>query len=401
LGDEKLSSQRLKQEEKLVYDLIVVGAGPAGSSAARAAAREGLQVLILEKESFPRYKPCGGAFSEKARSLLEFEIPKEICERVITGARVHYRDRAIEIHKGYPLSTLVTRSRFDAFLLQQALGAGALLEVEKAMAYEEKEGCVIVKGEKKSYTSRFLVVSSGCQDGLGKGIGSEGARPRGLCLVTEVEANDEEIERHPHNTLDIHFGVAPRGYGWVFPHRGYYSVGIGGLMGCFSHPRKAMLEFLRGQGFAEEQRIHGHLLPFGDGRRRIASKRVLLAGDSAGFVDAFTGEGICYALRSGQIAGKTVAEGLYDGYDAASVYQARCWADFGEELRYAYILARIMHSRPELFFPILISQREALDKFLGIAAAKTSYKEFLRWLVPRLPSRALRALWRAGIKNIR
>jgi geranylgeranyl reductase family protein len=385
-----------------VYDLIVVGAGPAGSQAARAAAREGLQVLILEKESFPRYKPCGGAFSEKARSLLEFELPRELCERVITGARVHYRDRAIEIHKGYPLSTLVTRSRFDAFLLEQALGAGALLEVEKAVAYEEKEECVIVQGERNSYASRFLLVGSGCQDGLGKGtFWGGGERPWGLCLVAEVEADEEEIERHLHNSLDIYFGVAARGYGWVFPHRGYYSVGIGGRTGSFSHPRKAMLEFLRGQGFAEEQRIHGHLLPFGDGRRRIASKRVLLAGDSAGFVDAFTGEGICYALRSGQIAGKTVAEGLYDGYDAASVYQARCWADFGEELRYAYILARIMHSRPELFFPILIGQREALDMFLGIAAAKTSYKEFLRWLVPRLPSRALRALWRDGMKNIR
>jgi geranylgeranyl reductase family protein len=383
-----------------VYDLIVVGAGPAGSSAARAAAREGLQVLILEKECFPRYKPCGGAFSEKARSLLEFELPKELCERIITGARVHYRDLSIEIQKGYPLSTLVTRSRFDAFLLEQALGAGALLESEKAVAYEEKEDRIIVQGQKKSYTSRFLVVSSGCQDGLGKGtFWGSGHRPRGLCLVAEVEADEEEIERHLHSSLDIHFGVAPRGYGWVFPHRGYYSVGIGGLAGGFPHPRKAMLEFLRGQGFAEEQRIHGHLLPLWDGRRRIASKRVLLAGDSAGFVDAFTGEGICYALRSGQIAGKAVAEGQGSRADAASVYQARCWADFGEDLRYAHALARIMHSLPELFFPIFISQREALDMFLGVAAAKTSYKEFLRWLVPRLPSGALQALWQTATKK--
>jgi len=383
-----------------VYDLIVVGAGPAGSSAARAAAREGLQVLILEKESFPRYKPCGGALSEKARSLLEFELPKSLCERVITGARVHYRDLAIELHKDYPLTTLVTRSRFDAFLLEQAKGVGALLETEKALAYQEKEDCVLVQGGKGSYSSRFLVVSSGCRDGLKEGVQREERQcARGLCLVAEVEEEEDEIDQHLHNSVDIHFGVAPKGYGWVFPHRGYYSVGIGGLAGSFPHPRRAMLEFLRGLGFIERQKVHGHLLPIGSGGGRTASKRVLLAGDSAGFVDAFTGEGIRYALRSGQIAGQAVAEGLDGKADAASVYQAGCWTDFGEDLRYAYLLARLMHSRPEIFFPILIGQVEVLSRFLGIAAGKTSYKGFLRWLVPQLPSRAVRVLWEGGINK--
>jgi geranylgeranyl reductase family protein len=376
-----------------VYDLIVVGAGPAGSSAARAAAREGLQVLILEKESFPRYKPCGGALSEKARSLLGFELPKSLCERVITGARVHYRDLAIELHKDYPLTTLVTRSRFDAYLLEQATRAGALLEKEKALAYEEKEDCVLVRCGNESYSSRFLVVSSGCQDGLKEGICREDGRSqRGICLVAEVEAKDDEIDQHLHNSLDIHFGVAPRGYGWVFPHRGYYSVGIGGMAGGIPHPRRAMLEFLRGLGVTEPQKLHGHLLPLGSGGGRIASRRVLLAGDSAGFVDAFTGEGICYALRSGQIAGQAVAEGQGSRADAASIYRAGCQKDFGEDLRYAYLLSRLMHSRPELFFPILIGQVEALDRFLGIAAGETSYKEFLRWLVPHLPFKAMRAI---------
>jgi geranylgeranyl reductase family protein len=379
-----------------VYDLIVVGAGPAGSSAAREAAKEGLQVLIVEKESFPRYKPCGGALSEKARSLLEFELPKSLCERVITGASVHYGVQAIELHKDYPLTTLVTRSRFDAFLLEQAMAAGARLEKEKALAYEEKDDRVLVQGGKGCYSSRFLVVSSGCQDGLKEGVCREdGTCQRGLCLVAEVEAEDDEIDRHLHSSLDIHFGVVPRGYGWVFPHRGYYSVGIGGLARSFSHPRRAMLEFMRGLGFKETQKVHGHLLPLGSGGGRIASRRVLLAGDSAGFVDAFTGEGIRYALGSGQIAGHAVAEGL-GGEDAASVYRALCKEDFGDDLRYAYLLSRLMHSRPELFFPILIGQAEALDRFLGIAAGETSYKEFLRWLVPQLPSRAVRALWGLG-----
>jgi flavin-dependent dehydrogenase len=119
---------------------------------------------------------------------------------------------------------------------------------------------------------------------------------------------------------------------------------------------------------------------------------VLLAGDSAGFVDAFTGEGICYALRSGEIAGHAVAEGQGSGADAASLYRDGCRRDFGEDLRYAHLLARLMHSRPELFFPILIGEALVLDRFLGIAAGRTSYKEFLWWLAPQLPFKAVRAL---------
>jgi geranylgeranyl reductase family protein len=362
-----------------------------------AAAREGLRVLILEKESFPRYKPCGGALSERARSLLGFKLPKSLCERVITGARVHYRDLAIELHKDYPLTTLVTRSRFDAFLLERAINAGAMLEKEKALAYEEKEDHVLVLGQEKGYRSRFLVVSSGCQDGLKEGVcGEDGRYQRGICLVAELETEDDEIDQHLHNSLDIHFGVAPRGYGWVFPHRGYYSIGIGGPAGGLPHPRRAMLAFLRGLGITERQKLHGHLLPLGSGIGRIASRRVLLAGDSAGFVDAFTGEGICYALRSGQIAGHAVAEGQGSRADAASIYRDRCRKDFGDDLRYAHLLARLMHSRPELFFPLLIGEAVVLDRFLGIAAGETSYKEFLRWLVPQLPLKAVRALLGVG-----
>ena len=105
-----------------MYDLIVAGGGPAGSTAARAAALQGLDILILEKETFPRYKPCGGALSSKAASLLDFPLPSDICERTITGARVHFRDRVLEKHKGYNLTTLIDRSRFDYHGMYELLG---------------------------------------------------------------------------------------------------------------------------------------------------------------------------------------------------------------------------------------------------------------------------------------
>ncbi len=127
-----------------MYDLIVVGAGPAGSTAARTASKMGLKALILEKEAFPRYKPCGGALSDRAISLLDFSLPEELCERTITGARVHFKDVVTERHKGYRLLTLVTRSSFDNFLLQKALDAGAKHATQKVLDFVERKDHVEV-----------------------------------------------------------------------------------------------------------------------------------------------------------------------------------------------------------------------------------------------------------------
>jgi geranylgeranyl reductase family protein len=374
-----------------MYDLIVVGAGPAGSTAARAAALQGLDTLILEKENFPRYKPCGGALSGRAASLLDFNLPSDICERTITGARVHFRNQVLERHTGYNLTTLITRSRFDHLLLQKAKEAGAGIKTQKVLDFQEKDDHVSVKTNDGIYQCKFLVIASGCQDGLKNRIrGPDRKESMGVCLVAEIEEDDQKIEERLASILDIHFGVAKGGYGWIFPHKGYYSVGIGGLSSRLHHPRQAMLQFLKKNGFSEGQRLHGHLIPQGGNKVRTALGRVILAGDAAGFVDAFTGEGICYALNSGKIAGQVIRD--VPALEVAQVYQKRCNKEFGEELRYALFFSKMMHSYPDIFLRILACQEEVLDRYIEIAAARISYKDFMRWLVPRLPLSLLRTL---------
>jgi geranylgeranyl reductase family protein len=370
-----------------MYDLIVAGGGPAGSTAARAAALQGLNTLILEKETFPRYKACGGALSSKAASLLDFPLPDDVCERTITGARVHFQDRVLEKHKGYNLTTLIDRSRFDYHLLQKAEEAGADISTQKVMDFQEKDGHISVKTNTGIYQSKFLAIASGCQDKLKNRIlGSDRKDCMGICLVADIQEEGVKIEEELAGTLDIHFGVAEGGYGWIFPHRGYYSVGIGGLSSRLRHPRRTMLQFLSKNGFSQRQKLHGHLIPQGGNKTRAALGRVLLAGDAAGFVDAFTGEGICYALASGKIAGQVI------GDEVAQAYQERCKKDFGEELRYALFFFKMMHRYPEIFLRILACQEEVLDMYIEIAAAKISYKDFMRWLLPRLPINLLRTL---------
>jgi geranylgeranyl reductase family protein len=370
-----------------VYDVIVVGAGPAGSSAARTAARLGLDALIVERDRFPRYKPCGGALSERAISYLDFNLPADVSEKEIAGAKVYFHDNIVEVHKGYRLTTMVTRSAFDNFMLQKALdaGAGAIMGC-KVEGFEEKNDRVEVHTKEGTYSSRFLVVASGCQDHLRERIrGRDRKDQYGVCMVTEIPEDDAKIDERLHDVLEIHFGAVTMGYGWVFPHRGYYSVGIGGLASRLKHPRETMMGFLRDNGFLGHYRLHGHLIPFCGMDRRVADRRVLLAGDSAGFVDAFSGEGIAYAVRSGQIASEVIAEGMSQE-GISREYAARCKAEFGDDLRYALLFSKTMHSRPDIFFRILTSQEKFIDKYVETLALKRSYKSYVKWLLPRIPA---------------
>lgn len=394
------------KESDGVYDLIVVGAGPAGSTAARTASMLGLNVLMLEKEVFPRYKPCAGALSDKTISLLDFSVPKELVERTANGARFHFHGKTIESRKDYRLTALVTRSNFDHFLLKKAEEAGARLRIEKVLGFTERDECAEVQTKSQNFESRLLVVASGCKNGLKNNIQLKDSiqlkdniprketRDRyGICMVTEIEAAEQEINNRLNDLMEVYFDVVPGGYGWIFPHSDYYSVGIGGPASRMDHPRRIMLDFLKANGFNDSYRLHGHTLPLGGLNRLIASKRIMLAGDAAGFVDAFTGEGIYYAIRSGLIAAKIATKKLSDpDIDVAHDYESRCRRDFGDELRYSLLFSRLMQNYPEIFFKIFIGQEEILDKCAETLTTKTTYKSFIRWLIPRLPLCALRSL---------
>lgn len=375
-----------------IYDVIVAGGGPAGSAAARTAAMRGLDVLILEKSPFPRYKPCGGALSLKALSMLDCLLPPGIQERKITGARVHYRDLVAERHKGYEIACLINRSAFDQHLLEKALLSGARAMTEKVLDFRDSGELVSVQTKEGIYKSRFLVVASGCQDALKKKIaGPESRESMGLCLVSEIETEEERIVESLGSALDIYFGVAEGGYGWIFPHRGYCSVGIGGLSSSLPHPRQAMRRFLRENGFPEGSRISGHLIPQGGNKRRVARGRVLLAGDAAGLVDPFTGEGIYYALASGKIAGEMVSD--VPAAIVARSYESRIEKELGRDLGYALFFSRIMHSHPRIFLRTQVREEKVLERYLEVGAGQMSYRNFMLWLLPRLPLSLMRAGW--------
>lgn len=369
-----------------MYDLIIVGGGPSGASAGRVAGKAGISTLLLEKENFPRYKPCGGALSPYSLSCLDFELPESVVERDISKVRIHYRERCIERQRDYGLALLVSRKAFDSFLLDKARETGIEVHCgEKVLGCEEREDCVEVKTLQNCYLAKFVLVAEGSGGTLKYTVRKQRDRRTeyDLALVSEIPEEDEVIRNRFPGMIDIHFGVASGGYGWIFPHQGYYSVGVVGTAEHLKHPKMVMQDFLQSNGFSGEFKARSHIIPVGGIKRKTASSRILLSGDAAGFVDAFIGEGIAYAVRSGQLAAETVAELILYNRKLSSIkeYEARCRQEFGNFLVGSLKLEKIMHRFPETSFKLALSRKEILDKYLDEVVINRSHKDYIRWLL--------------------
>lgn len=366
-----------------MYDVIIIGGGPSGASAGRRAGKLGLKTLLLEKEKFPRYKPCGGGLSTHAISYLDFELPQDIIEWEITGVRGVFKNQMIEVHKDHNISSLVSRAVFDNFLLKKAKETGIEVHTgEKVLSCTEKPEFVEVITKEQTYQAKFAIVAEGAHGLLKTCIRPADTREGyWTSVVAEIPAEEREIEERLGKAVELQLGVASGGYGWIFPHKTHYSVGIGGVSRDFPHPKKSMLEFLKENGFSGEYKLHGHKIPLGGIKRKISGSRILLSGDAAGFVDAFLGEGLTYAISSGQLAANVLAEICQQRGKLKDLrkYESICKAEFGTHLKYSLIFSRLIHRFPERSFNTFINNREILDKYLEVVDFKIDYKDYLRW----------------------
>jgi geranylgeranyl reductase family protein len=372
-----------------MYDVIIVGGGPAGSSAGRRAGIKGLHTLLIEKEVFPRYKACGGALSERALSYLDFPLPQSVREREIFGLRFRFKESVIEGYHESRLATMVTRSILDNYLLEKGKETGIEIKVgEKVIDCTEKDDLVEIVTNENVYRSKFVIIGEGSQGKLKRKVRASDAQGEyGICIVADVEEHKERIDQSLFNIMEIHFDVLNMGYGWIFPHKNYYSVGIGAFADKIMNPKRIMKEFLKKNGFSGTYRLRGHTIPAGGITRNVISPRVVLVGDAAGFVDPFAGEGIAYAIRSGQIAAEVIAENIRDTNHGPQLrqYESMCQREFADDFKYALLSVKMMHRFPNFFLKTLTSNKEVFEKFMQIPNLTRHYRSYLEWLIPRLP----------------
>jgi len=379
------------------YDVIIIGAGPAGAIASKTCTEKGLSTLLLEKERIPRFKPCGGAVSTSALSHVDFGIEQELIERECYGERVHFENHQIEVRRKSRMAILVSRDKFDAFLVSKAVDAGVELhEVEKARSLNQKQSTIVVETNKGEYNAKVVIGADGVNSIVSKYVREPYKHDElGLCIAAEIPVSNAEVDEYIENAVDIHYGISKSGYGWVFPKEQHFSAGVGGDLSSMKNPRNILLTFLKKLGLSTDVVTHAHLIPSGGYEREVCSDRIILVGDAAGFVDPFYGEGIKYAFISGKLAAERVVESYENdefSKSALDSYKRSCRTMFGENLEYSLRLTRLVNKYPNIFFRLLSSDKKVLDKGLEIVAERMRYKEYRRWLIPRVPYFMLKAL---------
>ena len=378
------------------FDAIVVGAGPAGSTAARELAAAGARVLVIDRAEFPRYKACGGGIPLRTERLLPFPIDSVIEDSVSRLEVANKgRDRFVR-DSGTPFAHMVMRERFDALLLEQAEKAGAVFRPGTAVRSIERNGVVTVRADSFDATAPFLVCADGAHSPVGKMAGLGGDIAECAAWEVEVRAPAQKLGAYKATSL-IELGYRPWGYAWLFPKREVLSIGIVLPKERAGEMKRHTQEFIDrlGLGASEVAISRGHKIRFRRADERIADGNVLLAGDAAGLADEFTEEGIYYAIESGRIAARNVLRAAGSGGDLAS-YEDEINAQVMPELKAARLISFMFYgmlrraARPWMFAsghtPFL------WNAFFAVQRGESTYaREAARIpLLPRIAGRMLK-----------
>ncbi|MFZ2587063.1 MAG: geranylgeranyl reductase family protein [Alphaproteobacteria bacterium] len=289
---------------KPVWDVIVVGAGPAGSSVAYDLAKAGKRVLVLDKAEFPRDKPCGGGLTPKTLKRLRFDV-RAVVERECTQMVVSDRmEKVAALPDVGVVCSMVQRPAFDTFLLDKAVEAGAVFQVaEVEGVVHDCDSVVVNTNGGGTERCRWLIAADGAKSGVRRLVHK---RP----VVRQAFALEGKARLGEDFATYFDFFVVSWGYGWVFPKGDHLNVGIGTFNRNVKISRKDLMAYCKAKlGHEELHDVVGHPLGIGPANGRWSVGRVLFAGDAAGTVEALMGEGIHNAVCTGQVAAKAVVGG--------------------------------------------------------------------------------------------
>lgn len=373
-----------------------MGAGPAGSSAARVCAKAGLDTLLLDMSVFPREKLCAGAVSMRSVRLLQsigVNIPSQIIERKIYGIKLIGPDwKPLTFRSEKLLAYTVRRRTFDHFLVKQAIEVGTqFLHNHRVTSLDLQKNKVVCQTSKGNFAGRLIIGADGVTSRVARATGLRGrldATATGICVEVDIPISPDILEKKiDPSLLTLWFPWIPLGYFWVFPRRQSLSIGLGGMANILKnlprHLRILTKRYSRNTGLQIPplKTIDGHPLPATGFSLPVVTNRVLLAGDAAGFVDMFTGQGICYAIESGILAGKIATKAVRRQDFNTSLlneYPVLVKRRFGEELNTSISLAHFIHRHLYGTFRLANHLRCLSQLITDLATGQTDYYRMLR-----------------------
>jgi geranylgeranyl reductase family protein len=387
----------------LTYDVIVVGAGPAGSTAAYDCTKQGFKTLLLEKYKLPREKPCGGAVMYRGLRLIGEKIPPELIERRIYGLRfILPNGKGTEFISDKLIGITVFRDRFDEFLARRASDKGTEF-IDGAPVVDASVSPQVAKvrlANGREYSAKYLIGADGVNSVVSRALGLRPKRKEltkvGLGMEADFHVGEDgvlEATGGNPSVLEVCPVEGRVSYGWVFPKREHLAIGIAGAGVHMRALRTQFDSFYKGVekrlGIRLNLEKRRTFFLGGDGLgSKNVTQRAILIGDAAGFVDPLMGEGIAYAMKSGVFAASVIsnayAEDRYDE-DTLSRYQNLCHEEFSANFGLATRVGIRGPTLAELILPRVNGHKMASNIMTMVARGEIGYADIPYVVLKKLP----------------
>ena len=335
---------------------MVVGAGPAGSTAALRLAREGASVLLVDRARFPRDKPCGGGLTIRAVRQLPCPVDS-VVEDVVDRfeLRLRYGSPCTRGRRGRPLVLMTQRRRLDAYLVDRAVEVGADFRdgVRVRDLQADEDGFTALVGE-RPVRAAALIGADGANGTTARALGFAGALELGVAIEGNVPYGAVSREKYRGRAY-VEFGTVPGGYTWIFPKAGHVNVGAGGWGFAGPELRAYLARLLRehriDEGDVED--IRGHRLPMRHAGAPLARGRALVVGDAAGLVDPLSGDGMYEAFVSARLGAAAVLDLLAGRAKTLEPYAPRVADALGAHLAASWGAQRALDRFPRAAYSLV------------------------------------------------
>ena len=387
------------------YDVVIVGAGPAGSTAAKFLAEKGINVLLIDKSKFPRDKSCGGGLPVRALRQFPYLENSDLIESYSYGGIAYYStssDRA-ELHRKDPILAMVRREKFDYGLVKLAIKSGATFLNEKSakdVRLSEKNVTLILEDGSKIETE-IIIGADGVWSTLARKAGlCPNKRPTSMCVFQEYPMDSTMIDRYFSEKRLCYIFLRFQdvvGYAWVFPKKSHVNIGIDEVRLPGADPQYKInlkevyiqfIDVLRQQKVLPEDfkigKVRGAALPIFPLDKTYAD-RLLMCGDAGGFINPITGEGLYYAMASGKLAAEVCIQ-AFEARDTSSRFLSRyetMWKqEFGDDLKLLLRIHKRWNRDVKKYFQLAASDRMLSEMILDVATGQIGARE-CRWKLLR------------------
>ncbi len=385
------------------FDLVILGAGPAGTAAAIQARTLGLSVALVDKALFPRQKLCGGLVTGRCATHLSDIFGMQITADLFETRRnfeFYLKHQSLGDLQNVPPLHLTMRWDFDNHLLKQAFAAGAADYTGHRIEALDFKANKVALGEVETLSYKLLIAADGVQSLTAKSLFGKPFSQDSIGFALEVEGPSQApTEATP---IRIDFAAADWGYGWSFPKKSSTTIGLGGLHAENPDMKSHLATYLDKLGTGQTAKVKGHFLPFGAPRPIPGKGNVLLVGDAAGLVDPITGEGIGHAIHSGALAARAAKTALDQGDTSRAL---PLYTSATKPIRRAIAQARLLRplifsARLQPFFGRTFAASQTLKRdYMHLLSGEIEYPALLRRTALRLPRAALRYLSAAASEN--